>query len=745
MTKAAADTEAGTPAEESASIAEETPPAAAVISAPGVALPAAVSPRPAPSDSHKTGHPALFFNREASLMDFNWRVLSQALDESNPLLERVRFLAITASNLDEFVMKRFGGLKRQHAAGVVKRSRDGRTPEEQLELLRGSITAMRRELSTVWRETLKPCVDAEAGLVIKRFDELDDDERQHVETEFHKRIYPLLTPLTVDPGHPFPFISNLSLSLAVTLYHPELSTRHFARVKIPVETIGSWVKLPAPNALVSSAELVKALAAHLFRGMRIEEAALFRVIRNADMRRNEEEADDLLRMISEEVRERRFAPVVRLDVEPGMSAGTRQLLAGELELEAVDVAEIDPPLDASGLAELVDLGPWTHRFKPWNPAIPSPLRPGERSEEVPDIWAAIRRRDLMVHHPYDSFTASVGHFIEAAADDPDVLAIKQTVYRTSADSPVINALERAAESGKQVAVLVEVTAAWDEVSNIGWAARLEEAGVHVTYSLVGLKTHAKAALVLRREDGEIRTYCHIGTGNYNSDTARFYTDIGIFTARPEIGTDTVNLFHFLTGYAPEQRYEKLIVGPRDLRWSVLRAIQREGKHARKGRGGRVIMKMNGLDDKRLIRALYAASRSGARIDLIVRGACQLRPGLPDWSENIRVRSIVGRFLEHDRVLWFGNAGEPEVWIGSADLRKRNMVHRVEVLMPVDDADIMARLESMLDLALRDNQRAWSLGPDGSWTRLEPDPGTTGVDYQAELMEDARKRRKPPAL
>ena len=703
-------------------------------------LPQAVRPREVPPEA-EADDSSLFFNRELSWIDFNWRVLFQTLDDGNPLLERARFLGITESNLDEFVMKRVGGLKRQREAGVVFASRDGLTPSEQLDLLREAVAEMRIWLARVWEDDLRGRLESEVGIHIRDFDDLDEAEREHVRDRFRRRIYPMLTPLAVDPGHPFPFISNLSLSLAVTLRHPDRRTRHFARVKIPTAAVGHWIELPTEGHYVAVEQVVQGFVSDLFRGMKVESASLFRVTRNADVRRNEEEADDLLQLISEELRERRFAPVVRLEVEPSMPQEVRELVMRELYLESDDVYEVPGLLDFSGMVEIAERGPFEHRFEPWDPVIPAALwREGE-TEDAPDFFSVIRSCDLIVHHPYDSFAASVQRFIEEAASDPAVLAIKQTVYRTSSDSPVVQALVRAAEAGKQVAVLVEVTARFDEASNMEWASVLEEAGVHVTYGLMGLKTHAKVALVLREEEEGIRTYCHIGTGNYHSGTAHAYADIGIVTARPEIGRDVVNLFHYLTGYAPEQRYEHLIVAPRDLRGALLARIDREVGHARDGKGGRLIMKMNGLDDPGVIDALYGASRAGVEIELIVRGLCRLRPALPGWSENIRVRSIVGRFLEHDRIFWFENAGDPEVWIGSADIRRRNLDDRVEVMMRIDDKRIRKRLKKTLRHALADNRRAWELQPTGAWVRLEPGPDGRVRDYQEKLMRLARKRRK----
>jgi polyphosphate kinase len=701
-------------------------------------VPRAVRPGTVPPDAGQND-PSLFFNRELSWLDFNWRVLYQALDDDIPLLERVRFLAITENNLDEFVMKRVGGLKRQREAGVMQTSADGRTPAEQLELVRDGVRVMRERMAEAWECDLRPSLQSDAGVVLRDFVDLSDSEREEVHDTFRKRIYPILTPLAVDPGHPFPFLSNLSLSLALMLVHPDRKTRHFARLKIP--TGMRWIVLPESGHYVPVEQVISGFVGELFRGMTVESASLFRVTRNADVSRDEEVADDLLRVISEELRERRFAPVVRIEVEPSTPAEVRDFLLRELGLDNEDLYEIPGLMALQGLNQIVDEGPWEHRYEPWEPMIPPRLLREGETEDAPDLFAVIRAGDLIVHHPYDSFTATVERFIQEAADDPTVVAIKQTLYRTSENSQIIDALVRAAEADKEVAVLVEVTARFDEQDNVEWASVLEEAGVHVTYGLVGLKTHAKIALVLRDEDEEIRPYCHIGTGNYNSETAHIYTDFGVFTARPEVGRDAVNLFHYLTGYAPEQEYEELVVAPRALRRTILERIETETELARAGKDGRIVLKLNGLDDPEIVKALYAASNAGVEIDLIVRGQCMLRPGLPGWSENIRVRSIIGRFLEHDRIYWFANDGDPVVWIGSADCRRRNLDGRVEVMLPICDPRVRKRLRKTLKHALADNQRSWDLQASGEYVHAVPLPGGPVVDYHQKLMRSVKKQRR----
>ncbi len=734
-----------TPEPEAAPEPEPTPSSARVAVPPhphemarAAHVPWVTRPRDVPPDAGQND-PSLFFNAELSWLDFNWRVLYQALDERVPLLERVRFLAIAESNLDEFVMKRVGGLKRQREAGVVQTAPDGRTPGEQLDLIVEGVRVMRRRLGEVWQDDLQPRLATDLGIVIRDFADLDETEREYVHTVFRDRIYPILTPLAVDPGHPFPFLSNLSLSLALILKHPDRKTRHFARLKIPTGT--RWIPLTTPGHFVAVEQLVTGFVGELFRGMKVESASLFRVTRNADVRRDEEVADDLLRIISEELRERRFAPVVRLEVEPSTPGDVRDFLLRELGLTDEDLFENTGLMAMSELHAIVDYGPWEHRYEPWEPMIPPRLLREGETEDAPDLFAVIRAGDLMVHHPYESFAATVQRFIEEAAADPSVVAMKQTLYRTSQNSEIIEALVRAANSGKEVAVLVEVTARFDEQDNVEWASVLEEAGVHVTYGLVGLKTHAKIALVLRDEDDGIRAYCHIGTGNYNSETSHVYADIGVMTARREIGRDAVNLFHYLTGYAPEQEYEELVVAPRDLRRTLLDRICRETELARAGEGGRIILKLNGLDDPETVKALYEASGAGVEIDLIVRGQCVLRPGLPRWSENIRVRSIIGRFLEHDRIYWFENGGDPVVWIGSADVRRRNLDDRVEVMLPIQDQRILKRLRKILKFALADNQRGWDLQPTGEYVHAASLPGGPVVDYHRKMMRAIRKQRR----
>ena len=699
-------------------------------------LPVAVEPAPVPDDPD-LADPALYFNRELSWIDFNWRVFFQALDPRTPLLERVRFVAITANNLDEFYRKRVGGLKRQLEAGVRALSPDGRTPREQLDLSLAAARHMQHELSRVWEDELRAEL-ADADVIVREYDSLEDDEQAELDRVFRETVFPILTPLAVDSGHPFPFISNLSLSLAFTLRHPTRGTEHFARLKVPTVR-GRFMPIDGtPNHVVALEDVIRNNADELFRGMDVEGGYAFRVTRNASVDRSEEEADDLLEMISEELRERKFSEVVRLEVEADMPVRVQNLLRRELDLDDDDdVVEVGGLLDLAGLDALYGLDRPDLKDLPWESVVPIRLR-HMALEEEDDMFAVIRQGDLLVHHPYESFAASTQRFIEEAAEDPRVLAIKLTVYRTSQDSPIVRALIRAAEAGKQVAALVELKARFDEENNIEWAQRLERAGAHVAYGLIGLKTHAKTTLVVREEEGGLRTYAHLGTGNYNPTTARFYTDFGLFTCRPDIGEDLVGLFHFLTGYAPEQEYQTLAVAPRDLRAQFVSLIRREVEHQKAGRKGRIIAKMNALDDVGIIRELYRASKAGVQIDLVVRGHTRMRPGLPGVSDNVRIVSIVGRFLEHSRIYYFHNGGDADVFIGSADWMRRNLDDRVEVVVPIEDETARGRLQRTLKFCLDDNRQAWDLGPDGRYTLRWPGDGPVHA-FHDTLMHRARRR------
>ncbi|PSQ95124.1 MAG: polyphosphate kinase 1 [Bacteroidetes bacterium SW_9_63_38] len=712
----------------------------------GATFDPSVEQRAVPEDA-PLDHPHLYFNRELSTVDFNWRVLHQALDDRVPLLERVFFTAITANNLDEFFRKRVGGLKRQVAAGVTTPPPDGRSPSKQLALIRDAVVPLYNRLTAFWSDTLVPQLRREAGVHILNYESLTASQREVVDDHFQENIFPVLTPLAVDPGHPFPFLSNLSLSLAITLHNPARDTDQFARVKVPSNR-DRWVPLPEPDHYVPLEQVIAHNLQDLFRGMEVTGAYPFRVTRNAEIRRDEEEADDLLKMISEELRERRFARVVRLEVDPSMPPDVRDLLSSELDLRPADLYETNSILGHADCMPLAGLDKPAHTFSSWEPVVPPRLRrEGDpttlvrrgKTADYPNIFAAIRESDLLVHHPYGSFQASVQRFVEEAAEDPQVLAIKQTLYRTSENSPIVGALVNAAEKGKQVAVLVEVKARFDEANNIEWGRKLEESGVHVAYGLVGLKTHAKVTLVIRREDGEPRTYCHIGTGNYNPKTARQYTDIGLFTCNEDIGYDVTNLFHYLTGYAPEQHYRELLVAPQNMRRQFEALIQREIDHATSGGTGRIVVKMNQLNDEGIIEELYRASQEGVEIDLIVRGHCRLRPRLENYSENIRVISILGRFLEHTRIFYFGNDGDDEVYLGSADWMSRNLNDRVEAIVEVKTPTHKKRLRTLLNRALTDRRSAWDLHADGRYVQRTPTAPNEATGFQEQLMVAAQAR------
>jgi polyphosphate kinase len=707
-------------------------------------LPKAVRPRPV-AESADLKDPTLYFNKELSWIDFNWRVLHLAMDERIPLLERVKFVAITASNLDEFTQKRIGGLKRQEAAGVRELSVDGRSPREQLLLLREATKLMHKTMTATWEEVLRPTLREEAGVDICDYDQLNPDQQAYLHEHFQKEIYPILTPLTVDPGHPFPFISNLSLSLAVILEHPRHGTTHFVRLKIPNKR---WLHVPDSNGdltlqLLPVEQLIAHHADELFPGMNVISVHPFRITRNADVSRDEEVADDLLAMISEELRERRFAPVVRLEVAAGMPELDRSVLLRELELAATDVCEVDGLLDLTGCFPIASLDKPAFRYPPFEPAVPYELQHEGETKDTKDIFAIMRQGDLMVHHPYDSFGVSVQRLLDEAADDERVLAIKQTLYRTSDDSPIMKALMRAGERGKQVAVLVEVKARFDEANNIEWGRILENSGVHVAYGLVGLKTHAKTTLIVRQDADGIRTYCHIGTGNYNSQTARLYTDLGLMTADPIIGRDVVNLFHALTGFAPDQEFAKVLVAPNQMRGPFYKLIDQEIANQEEYGNGRIIAKFNALDDPGIIRRLYQASQAGVQIDLILRGHTMLRPALPGFSDNIRIISILGRFLEHDRIYYFYNNGDPQIFIGSADWRTRNLKSRVELITPIEDPNYKTQLTQILEDALKDNYSAWEVDANGQYTLRFPGENEPTREFQTQQIRRAHKRAKKP--
>lgn len=701
-------------------------------------VPKAVAPRPVP-DGVNLDHPSLYFNNELSWIDFNWRVLYQALDARLPLLERVRFIAITVNNLDEFVQKRVGGLKRQQAAAVSKLSPDGRTPAEQLALIRQALEVMLETATRTWEQDLKPQLPEQLNIRIFDYADLSAARHDELHDYFQTHISPVLTPLAVDTSRPFPFISNLSLSLGVIVRHPSYRTAHFARVKVP-SNVKRWVQIKDGDRLLGLLPVEQLIAHHigeLFHGMEIQSVHPFRITRSANVKRDEEEAEDLIAMISEELRERRFAEAVRLEITPAMPDDMRRILIQELGLtHSLDsVYQLDGLLDLTCCFGVASLPFPDHQFEPWEPRTPPRLM---LSEETPDIFSVIRQGDVLVHHPYESFQASVQRLIEAAAEDPQVLAIKQTLYRTSDDSPIVKALVKAAERGKQVAVLVEVKARFDEANNIEWGRMMENAGIHVAYGLVGLKTHSKTALIIREEAGELRTYCHIGTGNYHPKTARLYTDLGLLTANPVLGRDLINLFHALTGYSVEQTYQKVLVAPHFMRSEFNRLIEQEMDHQQKHGNGRIIAKMNAFDDMNIIKKLYTASQAGVNIDLILRGHTRMRPGIPGYSDTVRIVSILGRFLEHDRIFYFHNNGEPLVYIGSADWRRRNLDDRVELITPVEEPSLKQHLIDLLHLALSDNRLAWDLDSEGHYVQRQPANGQAVRAFHDMLMQQAKQ-------
>ncbi|HET6964713.1 MAG TPA: polyphosphate kinase 1 [Acidimicrobiales bacterium] len=677
-----------------------------------------------------------YLNRELSTLDFNGRVLALAESGDISLLERVKFLAIFATNMDEFFQVRVAGLKDQLAAGIGT-APDGLSVSEQLRAIRAATEQLLERRRRAFVHDVLPGL-AEHGVNLCEWESLDPSDRRWAEKVFAERIFPVLTPLAVDPGHPFPYISNLSLNLAVIVRDPAGGERRFARVKIP-PLLPGLLALPDGRRFVALEQVIAAHLDALFPGMEIESHHPFRVTRNADLTLEEEEADDLLVAVEMELRRRRFGRAVRLEVDDSMTDEVRTLLTRELDLQPEDVYAGPGPLDHTSLWQFYNLDRPELKDEPFAPV--KPFRLGGADGETADIFAAIRQGDILVQHPYESFSDSVEEFIAQASRDPDVLAIKQTLYRTSGDSAIVRSLIRAAERGKQVAALVELKARGDEAANIGFARALERAGVHVVYGLVGLKTHSKISLVVRQEGDGITRYCHIGTGNYNASTARTYEDIGILTARPEIGADLTDLFNYLTGYSRRVDYRRLLVAPSTLRPRMLELIERE---AALGPDGRIVWKLNNLVDPGIIDALYAASSAGVCIDLIVRAICCLRPGVPGLSENIGVRSIVGRWLEHSRLYYFGDGSPSDqldggrYFIGSADMMDRNLDRRVEAVVPIESAELQARLREVLLTELADDVRAWSLSADGVWRKV---PVTEGVNSQQRLQDLALARAK----
>lgn len=708
-----------------------------------------------------------FLNREVQWLEFNRRVLHMALDGRTPLLERLAFLAIFNSNLDEYVQKRVGGLKRQIEAGILTRTPDGMTAQDQLKIIRAMVLPMLKQQADCFSQTIRPALEAE-NICLLEWDQLNDAERDTCETYFRTHLFSVLTPLAVDPGHPFPFLSNLSTSLGVMLRSPKGVKRYdvpedeeeenrlqFARVKVPT-VLPQWVALhegtsPGQYRFVRLLDIIRHNLDDLFVGMEIKQAEPFRITRNADVERDEEDVEDLMELISKELRNRRFANAIRLEVDGSSHPAINRFLLSELSLRDDDVYEMPAELDYTDL--------WTvHggvnrpelKYAPWSPITPPSL-----ADEDVDIFSVIRAGDLLVHHPYESFSASVERFINAAANDPKVVAIKLTLYRTGIDSPFIPALIRAAEAGKQVVCLVELKARFDEERNVQLARKLEKAGVHVVYGLVGLKIHTKTAMVVRQENEEMRVYAHIGTGNYHSKTANLYTDLGLFTADPRITHDLVELFHFLTGRAVARDFGHLLIAPVNMRRRFEAMIDREIAHCAdwQSRGGdpedpqrpAITAKMNQLEDQHMVRKLYEASNAGVRIRLIVRGFCCLRPGVPGLSENITVISVIGRFLEHSRIFRFHNAGQPEFYIGSADWMYRNLNNRVECITPIYDPAGKAKLQQILDTMLADRRLAWEMDAEGKYTQRTPPASDSAAPSHGDGDRDIEDAPANPAV
>jgi len=700
--------------------------------------------------------PQYYINRELSWLEFNNRVLHEACDPRTPLLERLKFLAIFCSNLDEYFMVRVAGLKQQVAAKVNLLTPDGRTPQQQLDEIRSHLTPHAKKHSEQFEQVIRPLL-AKHGLHILNYIELSQEQQSYLDKYFQEQIFPVLTPLAVDPSHPFPYISNLSLNLAVVVKNPETEEELFARVKVPnvlprflplpqelgiqdQEQKAIWTGIPIEQAIAHNLE-------SLFPGMNIQEYHPFRITRDSDLELEEDEADDLLLAIEQELRKRRLGgDAVRIEIQAQTPKAIRERLLSDLDLTEEDLYEVDGLLGLRDLMAFMALPLPDLKDPPRQSIVPGRLHrlkepPSSEFQELEpedgkDFFEVIREKDLLVHHPYQSFSASVVRFITTAARDPQVLALKMTLYRTSGDSPIVKALIEAAENGKQVSVLVELKARFDEENNIYWAKRLERSGIHVVYGLVGLKTHSKIVLVVRREKQQIRRYVHIGTGNYNPKTARLYTDLGLFSCREELGADLTDVFNFLTGYSRQKTYQEILVAPVNMRDRFLAMIQREIDNIQNGFSGRIVAKVNSLVDPGIIAALYAASRAGVQIDLIVRGICCLRPGLKDISENIRVVSIVGRFLEHSRIFYFYNNAQEEIYIGSADWMGRNLDRRVEVITPIKDPDIAKDLQEILGIMLADNRQAWELHSDGNYIQRRPGNECSEASSQKTLMSMA---------
>ncbi|MDD1414847.1 polyphosphate kinase 1 [Dolichospermum sp. ST_con] len=704
------------------------------------------------SASMNLSDPQYYINRELSWLEFNHRVLHEACDSRTPLLERLKFLAIFSSNLDEFFMVRVAALKQQVEATVNLLTPDGRTPQQQLDDIRLQLIPQLKKLNAEFEDILQPLL-VQQGIYILDYIELNQKQRSYLDNYFQEQVFPVLTPLAVDPSHPFPHISNLSLNLAVMVKNPDTEEEFFARVKVPqvlprflplppelrIQDNGktaNWTGIPLEQAIAHNLE-------SLFPGMNIQEYHPFRITRDADLELEEDEADDLLLAIEQELRKRRMGGnTVRLEIRSQTPQSVRSRLLEDLGLTESDIYEVDGLLALRDLMYFLALPLPELKDSPRQSVVPSRLQRLREPnidaevlepEEGKDFFSIIREKDLLVHHPYQSFSGTVVRFITSAAHDPNVLAIKMTLYRTSGDSPIVNALIAAAENGKQVSVLVELKARFDEENNIYWARRLERVGVHVVYGLVGLKTHSKIVLVVRREKDKMRRYVHIVTCNYNPKTARLYTDLGLFSCREELGADLTDVFNFLTGYSRQKSYREIMVAPVNMRDRFLELIHREIENTHNGFSGRIVAKMNALVDPQIIFALYEASRAGVKIDLIIRGICCLRPGLPNISDNIRVISIIGRFLEHSRIFYFYNNSQEEIYIGSADWMRRNLDRRVEVITPIKDQEIAKDLQEILGIMLADNRHAWDLQPDGNYIQRCPGENCPEANSQKTIM------------
>jgi polyphosphate kinase len=687
---------------------------------------------------HPLSSDKLFTNRELGWLRFNRRVLCEAEDNRNPLLERLRFLSISSSNMDEFFMKRVGGLKRQVVYGISPKSADGQTPAQQLASIRQVVLPTIQEQDRCFEKVLKPAL-SENGIFLLKWNDLTVKEKELVKKYYQKNVFPVLTPLSVDPGHPFPFISNLSTSLGVTLKHPERDEKLFARIKIP-KVLPQWIRANPEAAtfrFVSLVEVIRENLGELFPSMQVTSAMAFRLTRNADAEHDQEDTEDLLEMIEEELRQRRFAEVVRLEHGPNPDPWMIQFLMEELELSEEYIYELRGELDYTDLNMIHDLNLPKLKYEPWTPVVPLALA----VDDTNSFFAAIKTQDHLLHHPYESFSSTVEKFIRLASYDPKVLAIKMTLYRTGDNSPFIKSLIRAAEFGKQVVCLVELKARFDEERNIYWAQELENAGVHVVYGVVGLKTHAKTSLVVRQEAEGLHCYSHIGTGNYNVTTSRYYTDLGLLTAREEITNEIVEFFHYLTGRSLKSTYENLLIAPVNMFPRFKAMIEREGEHAKAGRPAQIIAKFNNMEENDIAISLYQASQKGTEIDLIVRGFCCLRPKVPGLSERLRVTSVIGRFLEHSRIFYFRNGAQDPIdgifYMGSADWMYRNLHARVEAVVPIIDRSSKEKIWEILQLTLKDQRQTWQMTSDGDYIqRKSNDPGVQQV-----LMQLAKLRAK----